>query len=71
MWSHRGSAAITAVETPRDRRTWRQSTFSRLHGGCRLLRRHGGGGGATAVLVRCHGSHGGAAAEMAVPRRSH
>ena len=35
------------------------------------MRRHGGGGGATAVLVRCHGSHGGAAAVMAVPRRSH
>ena len=27
-----------------------------------LPRRHGGDGGATAVLVRCHGGHGGAAA---------
>ena len=27
-----------------------------------LLRGHGGDGGATAVLVRCHGSHCGAAA---------
>ena len=27
-----------------------------------LLRRHGGDGGATAVLVRCHGDHNGAAA---------
>ena len=26
------------------------------------LRRHGGDGGATAVLIRCHGGHGGAAA---------
>ena len=27
-----------------------------------LLRRHGGDGGATAILARCHGGHGGAAA---------
>ena len=27
-----------------------------------LLQRHGGDGGATAVLVRCRGGHGGAAA---------
>ena len=36
-----------------------------------MLRRHCGGGGATAVLVRYHGGHGGAAVVMAVPRRSH
>ena len=36
-----------------------------------VLRRQGGDGGATAVIVCFHGSHGGAAAVMAVPRRSH
>ena len=68
-WYHRGSTAITAVETPRDRR----SGASLLSRDCTavVLRRHGGDGGATAVFVRCHDSHGGAAAVMAVPRRSH
>ena len=65
---HRGSNAITAVKTPRDRRR----VASLLFRDCTatVLRRHGGDGGATAVLVRCRGGHSGAAAVMAVPRRS-
>ena len=35
------------------------------------MQRHGGDGGATAVLVRCHYRHGGSAEVMAVPPRSH
>ena len=55
---HRGSTAITAVETPRDRRR----VVSLLFHDCTaiVLRRHGSDGGATAVLVRWHGDYGGA-----------
>ena len=55
-----GSTAITAVETPRDRRR----VTSLLFRDCTaiVLRSHGGYGGANAALVRCHGGHGGAAA---------
>ena len=59
-WYHRGSTAVTAVETPRDRRR----VGSLLFRDCTaiVLRRHGCDGGATASLY-------GATAVMAVPRQ--
>ena len=53
---------LTAVEQPRDRRRVASLFFFRDFTAV-ALRRHGGDGCATAVvLVRCHGGHGGAAA---------
>ena len=48
---------FTAVEPPRDRRRVASLHFRDCT--AVVLRRHGGDGGATAVLVRCHGGHGG------------
>ena len=54
----------TAVEPPRNHR--RVASLLFRHCTAVVLRRHGGDGGATAVLVRYHG----ATAVMAMPRRS-
>ena len=53
---------LTAVEPPRDRRRVASLLFRDCTAVVGLLRRHGGDGGCTAVIVRCHGGHGGAAA---------
>ena len=53
---------LTAVEPSSDRRRITSLLFLDCTAVTKVLLRHGGDGGVTAVLARCHGGHGGAVA---------